>query len=269
MAKGDSSSKKESKESLDTILRVTFTVEVEFKGLKNKPGSNVALSELLSSYSCGGSEDDLSMAFERYREETDFNWEPQFSVSTNIQSDQFDKKSSLSRYWKRAFDHLTNNFPTEVKETAIQMMLFEPVVNESYKVGADAGSRVRSQALQHFRKSAEARIDQRLRKNKGRPREIDKQTYPYNREQYFFRCVDALSKLDAKKERLTFGNLAQELYPDTSSDQKVEDPGKALRNKLKTYNLTWELIKDYHSGKNRSLLSFHEDEMAVIDRMMD
>ncbi len=267
MAERDSSSYKGNNEPLDTILRVTFTVDVEFKGLNNKPRSNAALTELLSSYEAP--ENELWEAIERYREASDYNWEPLISVSTDVQSDQFDKTSSLSRYWKAGFDHLTNNFPAEARQIAFQLILFEHTVNESYKVGADAGARVRRMAIQHILNKTKTRLNERLHKNKGRPREIDKQTYPRDREEYFFKCIEALSGLDAKGERLTVGSVARELYPDNSSDQRVEDPEKALKTKLKTYNLTWQQIKDYHSGKNRSLITFLEDEIAVIDRMMD
>lgn len=265
MAENNLNDEMQTESTLVSDLRVTFTVNLEIKGSLNRRASDATREALANAAEL--SEEQILENCERQSIETDYNWEPLSSVLLNIESYKHDPGTSWGRRTKRAFDYVVEHFQQEAVEVLRQLHR-EVAVFDLYSAGADVGSKAREYFIRTTLANIEGRLKQRLPKNSGRPREKDKYHYPVTRRELFFTCINALAKMESEGKKVTFENLAGELYPGNSPDQTVGEPGKALANKLKTFNITWKWLKDYHTGKNRSLIPFHDDEMVVLERMM-
>ncbi len=184
--------------------------------------------------------------------------EVEHSAHYNAASDHVDEKAARIEYLHR---YLAN----ELWEVANQFTLHEWAVFQMYCIGDDAGAKSRKFVIQEILKRTDARLRKRLpNKGGGRPRSEGSATRVIEKRIFAEQCFDALSKIQERGEELSKINLAKELF----SSQRITNLEKALRHRLKRFNLSFDQLIGSFNGQRAERVSLIEDKLEQIDRIM-
>lgn len=183
--------------------------------------------------------------------------EIEHSAHYDASSDSIDEKAARIEYLHRYLAH-------ELREVANQFTLHEWAVFQTYRSGVDAGAKARKFVIREILKQTDARLRKRLpNKGDGRPRSEGSYSRIVQKRIFAEECFDALGEIQKNGKRLTLKSLAEQLF----GPQGIVNPEKALRHRLKKFNLTMNQLLGSFTGKGPERVSLLDDQLEHAEQM--